>query len=101
MSSHDFNFHDEIVKVEAELVDVVERKVTAAGTAATLVAIVVSLLGLYVFHGDVPDWVIAAVGSIVTGGLTFAAGYIAKHTPRVIPVPPAPTGDSGPAPAAG
>jgi hypothetical protein len=70
--------------VEGFLVHVVERKVKAATTAATIASAAVSLLGLYVFHGVVPDWVTALVGTAVTGALTFAAGYIAKHTPRTI-----------------
>ena len=85
-----FNFGDEVAKAEAVLIDVVERKVKAASTAATIVAAVVSLLGLYVFHGDVPDWVSVAVGSLVTGGLTFFAGWWAKHTPRTVTPPPDP-----------
>ncbi|WP_410676639.1 hypothetical protein [Amycolatopsis sp. cmx-4-68] len=61
----------------------VERKVTAATTASTLTAAAVAVLGLYVFHGDVPDWVTAVVGTLVTGALTFLAGYRAKRTPRL------------------
>jgi hypothetical protein len=48
-----------------------------------------ALLGLYVVHGVVPDWVTAAIGKAVTGGLTFVAGWLAKHTPRTV-APPAP-----------
>jgi hypothetical protein len=80
-----FNFHDEIAKAKTELVDVVERKVKAATTAATATALVVSVLGLYVFHGVVPDWATVAIGSTATGVLTAAAGYLAKHTPRTPP----------------
>lgn len=100
--THSFNWRDEVTGFEAELLDVVERKVKASTTAATIVGGIVFVLGLYVFHGVVPDWVTAAVGTLVTGLLTFIAGWIAKHTPRVIPSgpPPADPG-TGPAPAPG
>ncbi len=78
----EFNFHDELGKAETALIDVVERKVKAASTAAALVGIATTELGLYVFHGAVPDWATGAVGGIVTGALTFVAGWLAKHTPR-------------------
>lgn len=89
-------WRDAVDRVEGELLDVVERKVKAAGTAAFLVGLAVQLLGLYVFHGDVPDWVTAGVGSLVTGGLTFVAGWVARHTPRTIP--PAPADPAPPVP---
>ena len=91
---HGFNFHDEVAKAEATLIDVVERKVKAASTTAALVGIVTTELGLYVFHGVVPDWATGAVGGIVTGALTFVAGWLAKHTPRTI-TPPS-SGDEPP-----
>jgi hypothetical protein len=85
--------------VEGFLVHVVERKVKAAATAATAASLVVSLLGLYVFHGTVPDWVTAVVGTAVTGALTFAAGWLAKHTPRTVaPVDPPVVTEPAPAP---
>jgi hypothetical protein len=96
MSQHDVNFKG----VEGELIGVVERKVKASATAATIVAAAVSLLGLYVFHGTVPDWVTAVVGTAVTGGLTFVAGWLAKHTPRTV-APVDPTVVTEPAPAPG
>ena len=99
--THSFNFHDEVKRVEGALVGVVERKVKASATAATIVSAIVSLLGLYVFHGDVPDWVTAVVGSLVTGGLTFAAGWLAKHTPRTPPDPGGAPPATGPDPAPG
>ena len=39
-------------------------------------------LGRYVFKGDVPDVVVSWIYVIVPGVLTFAAGYLARHTPR-------------------
>ena len=72
----------------------VERKVKAGTAAATLTAGVLSLLALYVFHGVVPDWVSASVETAVTGLLTFAAAWWAKHTPRALP--PAKPTVSGP-----
>jgi hypothetical protein len=72
----------------------VERKVKAGTLAATLTAGVLSLLSLRVFHGAVPDWVSIAVETVVTGLLTLAAGWWAKHTPRQLP--PAPPVVSGP-----
>jgi len=63
--------------------------VKAASTTAAIVGIATTELGLYVFHGDVPDWATGAVGGIVTGALTFVAGWLAKHTPRTAPAPPA------------
>lgn len=69
----------------------VERKVKAGTWAATLTAGVLSLLGLYVFHGVVPDWVSVLVETAVTGALTFLAAYRAKHTPRALQAVPPPT----------
>lgn len=79
------HFDDELHKVEGEFADVVERKVKAAGTAATVVGFVTTLLAVDVFHGTVPDWATAGVGALVTGALTFGAGWLAKHTPRTPP----------------
>jgi uncharacterized membrane protein YeaQ/YmgE (transglycosylase-associated protein family) len=69
----------------------VEPKVKAATTSALIVGFVVQLLSLYVFHGEVPDVVVALVGSIVTAVLTFVAGWLARHVNR----PPAPEGPQG------
>jgi hypothetical protein len=66
-----------------KLVNVVETKVKASTTAATLVSLVLSYLGVSVFKGDVPSWVDVIVTGAVTGALTFAAGWLAKHEPRV------------------
>lgn len=84
------SFDDEIKKIEADLIGKVETKVEAASTAAGITGFLVMLLGLYVVHGAVPDWLTAAVGALVTTGLTFGAGWLAKHTPRPSDTPPAP-----------
>jgi len=83
-----FNWRDEVQRAEGKLINVVERKVTAASTAAALVGIATTELGLYVFHGAVPDWATGAVGGLVTGALSFVAGWLAKHTPRTPVAPP-------------
>lgn len=69
----------------------VERKVKAGTAAAAATTLVLSLLGLYVFHGAVPGWVSVAAETVVTGLLTFAAGWWAKHTPRPVKAVPPPT----------
>jgi len=61
---------------------VVETKVTAATIAAALTGVGLWVLQTYAFHGDVPLPVLAAVQTIVPAVVTFAAGYLAPHTPR-------------------
>jgi hypothetical protein len=49
-------------------------------------------LGTYVFQGDVPDVVVSWTYVIVPAALTFAAGYLARHSPRVpAPLPAVPS----------
>lgn len=81
-----------VVHVLADLESKVEAKVKAASTASGITGFVVTLLGgLAVFHGGaVPSVITAAVGAVVTGGLTFLAAYLAKHTPRTVAAVPAP-----------
>lgn len=81
-------FRNEIGKVEDELIDVVEKKVKAATTAATLSALVLTFLSTYIFKGHVPDILITIVDTAVVGALTFLGGYIAKHTHRAVTPPP-------------
>jgi hypothetical protein len=78
-----------ILHAVADLETKVEAKVKAASTASAATGFIVTLLGgLTVFHGGaVPSVITAAIGALVTGGLTFAAGYMAKHTPRAISSP--------------
>lgn len=60
----------------------VETKVSAATVGAVASGFVVWLLGTYVFHADVPLPVTALVAVAVPGVVTFAAGWLAPHTPR-------------------
>ena len=47
--------------------------------AASVTALVVTLLTTYVLKGHDPEAVELAVAPLVTAGLTFAAGWLAKH----------------------
>ena len=67
----------------------VETKVQASTAVAAVSGLALWALGRYVFKGDVPDVVVSWIYVIVPGVLTFAAGYLAKHTPRPDAVPPA------------
>ncbi len=81
----------------------VERKVQASTATAAVSGMVLFVLGKYVFKGDVPDVVASWVYVLVPAVLTFAAGYLAPHTPRpAAPATPAPaaTGGTGGSPAA-
>lgn len=60
----------------------VERKVQASTTVAAVSGMALWVLGKYVFKGDVPDVFASWVYVLVPGLLTFAAGYLAKHSPR-------------------
>jgi hypothetical protein len=60
----------------------VETKVQASTATAALSGLALFALGRYVFKGSVPDVVASWVYVLVPGLLTFAAGYLAKHTPR-------------------
>lgn len=87
--TYSFDWRGQVQRAEAKLLNVVEGKVKAASTTAAVVGIATTELGLYVFHGAVPDWATGAIGGIVTGALTFVAGWLAKHTPRITPSAPA------------
>jgi hypothetical protein len=68
----------------------IETKVTAATGASAVAGLALWCLGRYVFKTGVPDVVASWVYVLVPAGLTFGAGYLAKHTSRpAIPVPPA------------
>ena len=85
------DYRRELDNAKDGLVNVVETKVKASTTAATLTTVVIAALGLYVFKGNVPDWVTVVIETAVTGALTFVAGWWAKHThraPAVTGVPP-------------
>lgn len=63
----------------------IETKVTAATAGSIISAFIVYLLGEFVFKGsDVPTVVIALVQLLIVGVVTFASGYLAKHTPRIV-----------------
>lgn len=68
----------------------VERKVQASTAAAATSGLVLWITGRYLFKGDVPDVVASWVYVAVPAVITFAAGYLAKHTSRPEAVPPAP-----------
>jgi hypothetical protein len=65
----------------------VETKVQASTAVAAVSGLALWALGKYVFKGDVPDVVASWIYVIVPGVLTFAAGYLAKHTDRPAVVP--------------
>ena len=66
----------------------VETKVQASTAVAAVSGLALWALGRYVFKGSVPDVVASWIYVIVPGVLTFAAGYLAKHTPRPAAVQP-------------
>ena len=63
----------------------VEAKVSAATAAAAVSSLAVWVLQAYVFRGDVPPPVAAAVQVVVPAVITFAVGWLTRHTPRVDP----------------
>lgn len=66
---------------------VVETKVKASTAAGALSGLALWALGRYVFKGSgVPDVVASWVYVLVPGLITFAAGYLARHTPVPAPV---------------
>ena len=67
----------------------VEKKVQASSLAAAVSGLALWVLGRYVFRGAVPDVVASWMYAIVPGALTFAAGYLVRHTTRS-DLPPAP-----------
>ena len=68
----------------------VETKVQASTAAAAVSGLALWSLGHWVFKGTVPDVVASWVYVLVPGLITFAAGYLARHSPRPdAAVPPA------------
>jgi len=65
----------------------VETKVQSSTAAAAVSGLALWALGHYVFKGTVPDVVASWVYVIVPGVITFAAGYLARHTYRLPPAP--------------
>jgi hypothetical protein len=68
----------------------VETKVTASTAAAAVSGLALWTLGHYVFKTGVPDVVASWTYVIIPALITFAAGYLARHSPRPAAVPPAP-----------
>ncbi len=68
-----------------------ETKVTAATLAAALSGLILWGLGTYALRGAVPAPVALVVALAVPAGVTFAAGYLAKHTHRPDLPPPSET----------
>lgn len=60
----------------------VETKVQASTAVAAVSGLALWALGRYVFKGSVPDVVASWIYVLVPGVLTFAAGYLARHSPR-------------------
>lgn len=72
----------------------VETKVQASTGAAAVSGLALFLLGRYVFKGSgVPDVVASWVYVLVPGVITFAAGYLARHTSVPVIPPPGAAGE--------
>ena len=70
----------------------IETKVQASTAVAAVSGFALWIIGRYVFKGSVPDVVASWIYVIVPGVLTFAAGYLAKHTARqAAPLPVLPS----------
>lgn len=67
---------------------IVETKVKVSALASGASGLILSLLSAYVFQGEVPGVVSQvvsdSVGTLVPAGVTFAAGWLSKHTPAQI-----------------
>ncbi|MFE7360652.1 holin [[Kitasatospora] papulosa] len=65
-----------------------EAKVKAASTGAFLAGLAIAVLNAVVADssllGPLPVWLQAPVLALVPAGLTWLAGYQARHTPRSI-----------------
>jgi len=65
-----------------------EAKVKAASTASFLAGLAITVLNAVVADnsllGPLPVWLQAPVLALVPAGLTWLAGYQARHTPRSI-----------------
>ena len=63
-----------------------EAKVKAASTASFLAGLAIAVLNAVVADssllGPLPVWLQAPVLALVPAGLTWLAGYQARHTPR-------------------
>lgn len=67
----------------------IELKVIASTVAAFVVSLVVALLNLIQAHhellGSVPSALQFVIIAVIPTAVTFAGGYLAKHTPRTLP----------------
>jgi len=94
-------FSREARQAEIGVFRTVETKVKAASTTALVTSFVMDLVAKYVFPNGVPGWATALISGAVVGGLTFVAGWLAKHTPRpAADTPQPPPAAAPPAPAA-
>lgn len=68
------------------IIEPVEAKVRAASTAALLAGLATAVLNAIAADssllGPLPAWAQAPIVALVPAGLTWLAGYQAKHTPR-------------------
>lgn len=66
---------------------IVEAKVKTSSAAAAVTGLILSALATYVFGGEVPgaveQIVTQVVGTVVPAAVTYAAGWVTRHTPRV------------------
>lgn len=60
----------------------IEIKVPVTAVASALSGLGVWALQTYVFHGEVPAPVFAAIQTFVPVAIGFGAGWLAPHTPR-------------------
>ena len=93
------DFQEQLYRIKDGLIDVIEKKVIASSTTATVTGLILAALSTYVFKGHVPDIVITIVDGVVVGGATYLAGWLAKHTHRRVlePVDPMTPPDVPPA----
>lgn len=60
----------------------ISGKVSAGTVAAGVATAVTDIIARHTFHGSaVPGDILALIGATVTAGVTFVAGYLAKHVP--------------------
>lgn len=62
--------------------NIVEAKVKTSSAAAAVTAFVASVVQPYL-PDALAGTVSAAVTTVVAGAITFAAGWVTRHTPRV------------------
>lgn len=57
----------------------ISGKVKASTIAASVTTVVTGIVAPYVFRHEVPSSVRGLIEGVVTGGITFAFGWLAKH----------------------